>query len=265
MGQQPKVVSSESLTWAQTEAGDLYASKRRRLSQAAGGQRLGCSMMEIEPGKTAWPFHYHLGNEEAMFVLSGEATLRLGDERQRVSAGDYVAFVAGQAGGHQVTNTGPEPFRYLMLSTMEAPDVVVYPDSNKLGVFAGRAPGGSVAHGPDVFTTFLRRDATVDYWDGETEPGTAPKGEQPGAASKQRLEQEIDSVRQRLLGGDASRSILDRMEAKFNQLRHAFAGPASDDADGSPPEPPKPETPDEEALERQIDDEIAQLKKKLGL
>lgn len=31
----------------------------RRLGQAAGSEKLGCSLMEVDPGKAAWPFHAH--------------------------------------------------------------------------------------------------------------------------------------------------------------------------------------------------------------
>ena len=48
----------------------------------------------------------------------------------------------GEEGSHQISNTSDEPLRYLCLSTMDEPDVLVYPDSGKIGVFAGSAPGG---------------------------------------------------------------------------------------------------------------------------
>ena len=45
---------------------------RKRLGMAAGGRKLGVSWFEIQPGKKAFPFHFHRANEEGLFVLEGE-------------------------------------------------------------------------------------------------------------------------------------------------------------------------------------------------
>lgn len=158
------VVNEADLPWTEQDHGDRYAVKRKQLGAKAGGQKLGCSLIEIEPGKRGWPLHYHLANEEALYVLAGEGTLRLGDREVRVGPGDYVALPVGAAHAHQMINDGTETLRYLAVSTMLEPDVIGYPDSKKLGVMAGSAPGGPkeqrslVAYLPDV---------RVDYWEGE--------------------------------------------------------------------------------------------------
>ncbi|HEY5677991.1 MAG TPA: cupin domain-containing protein, partial [Myxococcales bacterium] len=117
---------------------------------------IGASWFEIQPGKKAFPHHFHLANEEAVFVLEGEGVLRLGDEEHRLRAGDYVAFPPGPP-GHQIVNRGTVPLRYLALSTMREPEVAVYPDSKKIGVL-------SRTHG---LTSVHRQDASVDYYEGE--------------------------------------------------------------------------------------------------
>jgi hypothetical protein len=48
---------------------------------------------------------------------------------------------------------------------MLEPEVTVYPDSNKLGIVAGAAPGGPKDRG--TLAKSLRADADVDYWEGE--------------------------------------------------------------------------------------------------
>lgn len=52
---------------------------------------------------------------------------------------------------------------------MNAPDVVVRPESNKISAF-GRAPGAAGAGFHDVY---FRRDA-VELWDGEEPPPPPP-------------------------------------------------------------------------------------------
>lgn len=98
-------------------------------------------------------------------MLAGRGSLRLGDRRIPVEAGDYVALPAGEATAHQLENDGAETLRYLCFSTMIEPDIMLYPDTGKVGVFAGAPPGGPKEK--RTLHAFLRGDATVDYWDGE--------------------------------------------------------------------------------------------------
>jgi uncharacterized cupin superfamily protein len=56
----------------------------------------------VPPGGRAWPYHYHLGNEEAIYVLIGSGTLRLGEREVTLSRGDYVGLPVEEAGAHQI-------------------------------------------------------------------------------------------------------------------------------------------------------------------
>jgi uncharacterized cupin superfamily protein len=134
-----------------------FGYKRKRLGAAAGGKGIGASWFELAPGKRAFPFHYHLANEEAVYVLEGEGTLRLGDEEHPLRPGDYVTFIPGPP-AHQIVNTGSGPLRYLSLSTMLEPEVAIYPDSKKVGVLA-RRQGFIVLH--------KDQNAVEDYYEGE--------------------------------------------------------------------------------------------------
>lgn len=147
------------------------ALRRKRLSasvsDADAGLRggLGCSLFELPPGARGWPFHFHTANHEAVYVLAGRATLRLGAGTIELRAGDYVALPAGPAAPHALECTGAEPFRYLCFSTQLPTDITCYPDSQKVALFGGAAPGGD----PDLrkVTGVFRADDAVDYWEGE--------------------------------------------------------------------------------------------------
>jgi len=65
-----------------------------------------------------------------------------------------------------VINDSGRSLRYLAMSTMRDPEVLVYPDSDKVGAMAGAAPGGDGERDVDAY---FRRDDAVDYWDGEEE------------------------------------------------------------------------------------------------
>lgn len=159
------VVNAADLAPADSSHGTRFAARRWQLGAAAGARALGASLMEVPPGKTAWPRHYHAGNEEAIYVLEGEGTLAIGEERVRVGPGDFVALPAGPGAAHQLVNDGAARLRYLCISTMNPTDVLVYPDSHKIGVMGGAAPGGDKRE--RFLAGFFRDDATVGYWDGE--------------------------------------------------------------------------------------------------
>lgn len=161
----PNVVNEYELEWGQQSRGESFDHRRKTLGAAASGEKLGCSLYEVPPGRRAWPYHYHLGNEEAIYVLEGSGMLRIGGREVSLSRGDYVALPVGEAGAHQISNTSDEPLRYLCFSTMVEPDVLVYPDSGKIGLFAGSAPGGPKEE--RTLNKYLRADAEVDYFDGE--------------------------------------------------------------------------------------------------
>ena len=133
-----------------------FAFRRKRLGAAAGSKGLGVSWFELPPGKKSFPFHFHLANDEAVFVLEGDGVVRLGEEELKVRAGDYVAFPPGPP-GHQMINRSDAPLRFLAMSTMREPEVAVYPDSKKVGVLA-RGHGIMSVH---------RQDDAVDYYQDE--------------------------------------------------------------------------------------------------
>jgi uncharacterized cupin superfamily protein len=74
--------------------------------------------------------------------------------RIRVSKGDYVSLPARAEGAHQLVNSSEAVLRYLCSSTMVEPEVMVYPDSGKVGIFGGAAPGGPKQK--RIFSRFLR-------------------------------------------------------------------------------------------------------------
>lgn len=155
------VTNVEQVEWTETRAADARF-RRKRLAAAAGGEALGCSLYEIPPDGRDWAYHFHHGNEEALYVLDGDGVLQSPDGEHPLRPGDYVALPAGPASAHRVHNRGARPLRFLCMSTMREPDVVEYPETGRLGVFCGAAPGGDPA--ARTRSGFYLRDATVDHW-----------------------------------------------------------------------------------------------------
>jgi len=154
-------VNQDDVEWTDYEHGE-QTFRRKQLSAAAGAEDLGCSLYELPAGNRSWPYHYHTANEEAIFVLDGAGTLRTDDGERDLRSGDFVTLAADEGGGHQVVNDGEDPLRYLMVSTMIDPDVTIYPEMEKFGVFVGDAPGGREGRS---FHGYYDIDDEVEYWE----------------------------------------------------------------------------------------------------
>lgn len=136
--------------------------RRKELGAAAGTDQLGCSLYELPAGEQSWPYHYHTANEEAIYVLTGEGQLRTPDGPGEIRAGTFCSFPADESGGHRVVNDSDEPLRYLAISTMNEPDVTIYPEKEMVGVFVGSPPGGREERS---FEGYYPMDEETEYWD----------------------------------------------------------------------------------------------------
>jgi uncharacterized cupin superfamily protein len=143
-----------------------FVARRARVAMQLGCERIGASVWEVPPGQAAYPYHYHLGEEELLVVLSGSPSLRTPDGWRELVAGEAVRFGTGEAGAHQVANFSDEVVRFLAFSTSGTPEILVYPDSSKIGAFE-RLPTGS-----GLFELFRAVDS-VPYYEGETPPTRA--------------------------------------------------------------------------------------------
>jgi uncharacterized cupin superfamily protein len=142
-----------------------FTYRRARLGRQAGAEKLGASLFEIPPGEATFPYHVHTANEELLIVVQGRPSLRTPSGWRELEPGEVVAFPAGDEGAHQIQNRSAESARVLVLSTMIAPEVNLYPDTGKL-MAATRAPGAS----GEGFQESYRRDEASEYWEGEEPP-----------------------------------------------------------------------------------------------
>jgi uncharacterized cupin superfamily protein len=140
---------------------DGFRARRARLGHQLGTERLGLSLWELPPGEAAYPYHYHLVEEELVIVLAGRPRLRTPEGWRQLGEGEVVSFPAGEAGAHQLVNETEEPVRFLAVSTHGTPDIAIYPDSNKLGAYEKRPQGGGLHK-------LFRLGDDVDYWEGES-------------------------------------------------------------------------------------------------
>ena len=140
--------------WEEWSEGVRFGGRVQRLGERAGATHVGVLIEELPPRKQSAPLHWHTCEEEHLWFLEGRATLRLGDERHAVAAGDYVCFPAGRPVGHCIVNDSDATCRYLVIGERSPNDVCLYPDSGKVLVRSAQR-------------MILSTNDPRDYWDGE--------------------------------------------------------------------------------------------------
>ena len=161
----PRIINLENVSPMPRSHGDHYECQIAPVSVALDSRMIGFNVTVIPPGKKAFPYHAHRGNEEMFFILEGEGSVRIDGATHRLRAGDFVSLPPGRDSAHQIINDSKAPLRYLAVSTMVLPELVEYPDSGKLGMIAGTQGGRAPA--PDSVRHITRLKDGVDYWEGE--------------------------------------------------------------------------------------------------
>jgi uncharacterized cupin superfamily protein len=163
----PRPISSLDVAWEEWSDVPRFAVRYRHLTLAAVGENyhVGVAIEELGAGRQSSPAHYHIFEEEHVYLLEGTLTVRIGADSYEMTAGDYVCFPAGQKAGHCLINNSSAACRYVIVGERNPNEVAVYTDSKKVLVRAlGRRAIFDLA-------------ATRGYWDGENTG--LPKGETP--------------------------------------------------------------------------------------
>lgn len=133
-----------------------YEYIKRRFLPRSEAKQCTVSVYTIPPGKSAYPYHFHIKNEEVFYIISGTGLLRTPNGERSVSAGDLLFFPADENGAHKLSNpSGSDALVYIDFDTANDIDVSFYPDSNKLAVW-----------GMNINKVF-KADENVDYYTDE--------------------------------------------------------------------------------------------------
>jgi uncharacterized cupin superfamily protein len=101
---------------------------RKRLGDAGGLNDFGVNMLTLLPGVWSSQRHWHSGEDEFVYVLSGEVIL-VDDQGEHVlCAGDCAAFPKGEKNGHHLINRSDKPATCLEVGTRSTHDFCDYPD-----------------------------------------------------------------------------------------------------------------------------------------
>ena len=152
-------MSTETVTTPyHVAAGEGFANvwwKTGRLTVKAGGAETGHAFAQIEtddPRGGATPMHVHHNEDETFYVLEGEVTVLIGDERIDLGAGDYCfapreiphAYIARSERARMLTTLSPAGLEELFVTLgvpvtdAEPPtDAVLPPMPELIRLFAG--------------------------------------------------------------------------------------------------------------------------------
>ena len=106
-----KPISSHELAWTEWSEVPRFAVRYRHLSRAALGEgyHVGVAIEELGPGKQSAPLHYHVFEEEHVYILEGRLTLRLGGDSHERRRGIMSAFRRGRRPGIASSTTAARP------------------------------------------------------------------------------------------------------------------------------------------------------------
>ncbi len=98
---------------------------QRSVDENTGLQRQAFAWVRLESGGQSTTYHTHESTDEWVYLLSGQAEVRLGHDWHRIGAGDFIAHPAG--GPAHVMRALTE-VSYLMGGQRDSDDVVTYPE-----------------------------------------------------------------------------------------------------------------------------------------
>jgi uncharacterized cupin superfamily protein len=104
------------------------ARERRRLGDAAGLTQFGVNLLRLKPGVWSSQRHWHTGQDEFVYVISGEVVLVTDTGEEILTAGDCAGFKAGDKDGHHLQNRSGADALLLEIGTRVADDGGEYPD-----------------------------------------------------------------------------------------------------------------------------------------
>jgi uncharacterized cupin superfamily protein len=100
----------------------------RRLGEAGGLKKLGVTIATLPPGSWSSQRHWHVAEDEFLYMISGELVMVTDAGEEIVRAGDMAAWPAGVPDGHCLQNRSDADAVFLAISNRDDGDAGEYPD-----------------------------------------------------------------------------------------------------------------------------------------
>ena len=101
---------------------------RRRLGNAVGLSQFGVNLCTLKPGAASSLRHWHLSEDEFVYVLEGKVTLCEDGGETLLKPGDAAGWKAGVANGHCLVNRSPRDVVILEVGSRHVREVAEYSD-----------------------------------------------------------------------------------------------------------------------------------------
>ncbi len=106
---------------------------KRALTEPLGLTQFGINLTTLEPGAKSSHRHYHMAEDEMIYVVSGEVVLISDDGEQVLNASTAAGFPAGETNGHHLVNRSAAPATYLEIGSRSPDEDVTYSDVDLRG------------------------------------------------------------------------------------------------------------------------------------
>jgi uncharacterized cupin superfamily protein len=104
------------------------ARERTRLGDVAGLTQFGVNLLRLPPGAWSSQRHWHTGEDEFVYVVSGEVVLVTDASEEVLRAGDCAGFKANDGDGHCLRNRSGQDAVVLEIGSRVATSVGHYSD-----------------------------------------------------------------------------------------------------------------------------------------
>jgi uncharacterized cupin superfamily protein len=102
--------------------------EKQALGNLAGLTQFGVNLTRLKPGAASALRHWHVEEDEFIYVLEGEATLITDAGEQVLGPGMAAGFPAGKEDGHHLVNKSQADVLYLEIGSRHPGEEAHYPD-----------------------------------------------------------------------------------------------------------------------------------------
>jgi uncharacterized cupin superfamily protein len=114
----------------------------QRLGDAANLTQFGVNLLLLRPGVWSSQRHWHMYEDEFVYVIQGEVVLVTDAGEETLRAGDCAGFKAGVRDGHCFQNRTNSDVQLLVVGSRDERDHGEYPDIDMVFPPARHAGGG---------------------------------------------------------------------------------------------------------------------------
>ena len=111
-------------------ASQVTGRTKRKLGEFFELTNFGVNLTELKPGSVSALMHHHSQQDEFIYILAGEPTLRIGEVSHQLKPGDCCGFKAGTGVAHQLVNETDNLVKYLEIGDRAPCDQAEFPNDD---------------------------------------------------------------------------------------------------------------------------------------